>query len=154
MVFYLRTKKAEGTQLKLRKLEKKYFSPLEKTQIIESLLQPKHEFMAFFVCRDPLEKLLSVYRYLLDMRVGTDLTNSTQSHVLQQKKSPGVFARPGRKDFALPRPPSWSQFLHLVASSKEKKYLGLLEANHQHCDPCNIQYDAVIHMNNFGQDSQ
>ena len=68
---FLRSKKADGTQLKLRKLEKKYISPTKKTQIIESLLQPKHEFLAFFVCRDPLEKLLSVYKYLLDMRVGS-----------------------------------------------------------------------------------
>ena len=129
---------------------------MKKAQIIESLLQPKHEFLAFFVCRDPLEKLMSVYKYLMDMRVGTGqrIIYITKSHIFQQKKSPGVFARPGRKDFARSRPPSWSQFLHLVAASKEEKYLGLLEANHQHCDPCNIHYDAVIHMNKFSQDSE
>ena len=61
----------DGTQLKLRKLEKKHFSVTKKTQIIESLLHQNHEFLAFFVCRDPLEKLLSVYKYLIDMRVAT-----------------------------------------------------------------------------------
>ena len=47
---------------------------MKKTQIVESLLQPKHEFLAFFVCRDPLEKLMSVYKYLMDMRVGIGQT--------------------------------------------------------------------------------
>ena len=28
-----------------------------------------HEYTAFFVCRNPVEKLLSVYQYLIDMRV-------------------------------------------------------------------------------------
>ena len=86
--FFLRNKKADGTQLKLRKLEKKYISATKKTQIIESLLQPKHEFLAFFVCRDPLEKLLSVYKYLLDMRVGSGWTYiSTKVIVFRKRKA-------------------------------------------------------------------
>ena len=59
---------------------------------------------------------------------------------------------PGRADFARKKPLQWEEFLHLVAN-KEENYLGLLNPNYMQCAPCSIQYDAVIKMENFNQDS-
>merc|ERR1719483_1526722 len=73
---------------------------------------------------------------------------------LRKKKSPAVFARPGRKDFAADKPISWREFLQKVAMSQQESYLGLLEPNYSHCDPCYVKYDAVIKMENFDADSQ
>ena len=41
----------------------------EKQEILQSIQNPEHDYLAFFVCRNPVEKLLSVYTYLMDLRV-------------------------------------------------------------------------------------
>ena len=53
----------------LRNLERKQFTEKEKAKLVDSLRQRDHEYLAFFVCRNPVEKLQSVYRYLSDLRV-------------------------------------------------------------------------------------
>ena len=55
----------------LRSLERKQFSEKQKLNIIQYLQYREHEYTAFFVCRNPIEKLLSVYYYLMDLRVRT-----------------------------------------------------------------------------------
>ena len=71
----------------------------------------------------------------------------------QRANSPVVMAMPGRVDFARARPLQWRQFVHLVANKKQNNYLGLLNPNHMQCDPCTINYDAVIKMESYDQDS-
>ena len=73
---------------------------------------------------------------------------------IQRKKSPAIFELPGRADFARTKPLQWRQFIHLVAIKEQDNYLGLLNPNHRQCDPCNIKYDAVIKMENYGEDSE
>ena len=55
----------------------------------------------------------------------------------------------GRSDFQGAHVPSWLEYLNLVAESKQKKYLGLLLPVYLGCDPCSVQYDAVIRMETF-----
>ena len=58
-------------------------------------------------------------------------------------------ARPGRIDFSGAKPLKWRQFLHLVAETKDVNYLGLLNPNYIQCDPCMVNYDAVIKMETY-----
>ena len=60
---------------------------------------------------------------------------------------------PGRVSFAQKKPLEWRQFVHLVANKEQNNFLGLLNPNHIQCDPCNINYDAVIKMENYDEDS-
>jgi len=126
-------------QMTLRKLERRLVSLRQKDEIIESLRDEDHEYTAFFVCRNPIEKLLSVYYYMMDLR---------------REHNPAVFNMPGRVDFARKKPVLWRQFVHLVAIKEEYNYLGLLNPNHRQCNPCNIKYDAVIKMEDFDKDSR
>ena len=65
-----------------------------------------------------------------------------------------MFNVPGRVDFARKKPVLWRQFVHLVANKDEHNYLGLLNPNYRQCNPCNINYDAVIKMENYATDSR
>ena len=56
-------------------------------------------------------------------------------------------------DFAQAKPLKWNKYIHLVANSKEESYLGLLNPNNIHCNPCMFHYDAVIKMETFDRDS-
>ena len=42
-------------------LEEKRISAEDKTKIIQSLTDKDHDYMSFFVCRNPIEKLLSIF---------------------------------------------------------------------------------------------
>ena len=56
-----------GYQVKLRELENKMYSNSKKQKILRSLDNPDHEYFAFFVCRNPIERLKSLYSYSLDL---------------------------------------------------------------------------------------
>ena len=56
-----------GYQVKLKELQQKWFSPKAKSNIVNSLNSGDHRNLAFFVCRNPLERLKSLYNYFLDM---------------------------------------------------------------------------------------
>ena len=56
-----------GYQVKLRQLQNKIFSSSKKKSIIKSLVKEQHEYLAFFVCRNPIERLKSLYSYSLDL---------------------------------------------------------------------------------------
>ena len=62
--------------------------------------------------------------------------------------------RKGRQDFQTDGnlPLGWDQYLQLLAETKEENYLGLLLPLHRKCAPCDVQYDAIIKMENFSQD--
>jgi hypothetical protein len=67
---YMGDRKTQKTQLYLRKLEAKAYSRQEKEAVVRALEDDRHNFTSFLVCRDPVEKFLSVYSYLMDARVG------------------------------------------------------------------------------------
>ena len=66
---YLRDRKTTKTQVYLRRLEGKAYSRKAKEAVIRALSEKQHNFTSFFVCRNPVEKFLSVYNYLMDARV-------------------------------------------------------------------------------------
>ena len=49
----------------MRELESQNISQWRKFQLIRTLLRPEHEYLSFIVCRNPVEKLLSVYNFML-----------------------------------------------------------------------------------------
>ena len=62
--------KAPGSQLDLRSIEEATFEPERKLEIIEDLEKKEnHEYLVMTVCRNPVEKLLSVYNVMQDQRV-------------------------------------------------------------------------------------
>ena len=60
--------------------------------------------------------------------------------------------REGRSDFHRESPLPWDEYLTLLAQSSQENYLGLLLPLYRRCDPCHVQYDAVIKMETFQQD--
>ena len=48
------------TKLK-EKIEKTMINSTEKQKIINSLKNKEHEYLSFFVCRNPVDKLLSIF---------------------------------------------------------------------------------------------
>ena len=58
------------TQNRLRALERDHFRAGVKRRIIMDTLtgdSANSPYLSFFVCRDPVEKLVSIYNYLIDM---------------------------------------------------------------------------------------
>ena len=62
-------KKSNNTQIKFLELESRHFEEPRKREIILDSLyfDNSEDFLAFTVCRNPVERLLSVYKYLSDM---------------------------------------------------------------------------------------
>ena len=56
-----------GYQVKLQQVQRKRFSQQKKTEIIKSLESRDHKYFGFLVCRNPIEKLKSLYTYSLDL---------------------------------------------------------------------------------------
>ena len=64
------TSRLWGTQKRLRALEEDHFRAGVKRRIILDNLKEESansSYLSFFVCRDPVEKLVSVYNYLIDI---------------------------------------------------------------------------------------
>ena len=51
-------------QRRLEEIEEKAYTREQKVEIIRSLKYEDHEYLSFFVCRNPVEKLVSVYKYM------------------------------------------------------------------------------------------
>ena len=51
-------------QRELLKLEKKNFTGKAKIQVLDTFENKTHEYLTFFVCRNPISRLLSVYNYM------------------------------------------------------------------------------------------
>ena len=66
---YLRDRRTVKTQVYLRRLEGNAYSRESKEAVIRALREKQHNYTSFFVCRNPVEKFLSVYNYLMDARV-------------------------------------------------------------------------------------
>jgi hypothetical protein len=54
-------------QRRLEEIEEKAYTREQKVEIIRSLKKAEHEYLSFFVCRNPVEKLVSVYKYMKDL---------------------------------------------------------------------------------------
>ena len=65
----MKDRRTVKTQVYLRGLERKAYSRDAKEEVIKSLREEQHNFTSFFVCRNPVEKFLSVFNYLMDARV-------------------------------------------------------------------------------------
>ena len=55
-------------QRELAKLESQSFNLEEKEAVIASFRQRNHLYLTFFVCRNPIERLISVYNYMKVLR--------------------------------------------------------------------------------------
>ena len=51
-------------QRELLKLEKKNFTVKAKNNVLDTFENKTHEYLTFFVCRNPISRLLSVYNYM------------------------------------------------------------------------------------------
>lgn len=120
-----------GTQVDLKKLESQAYTNDRKVGIVATLEKAVHKYLSIVVCRNPVEKLLSVYK------------------VTQDPRAVDPEKYPSRSDFVKKK--SWPQFLDLVASSRPN-YLGLLNPFNVGCDPCTYHYDAVVKMETFQED--
>ena len=122
----------------LKKIEEnEYKGNKEKNKIIRSILAPEHDYLSFFVCRNPIEKLQSVYKYMVDMA-------SADSDSFLERPD---FPKGGT-------PPTWEKFIYLVATSISSNYLGMMGALVAGCGPYSYSYDAVIMIETYDQDTR
>ena len=108
---------------------------------IKSLTDPDHKYISFLVCRDPIEKLLSVYNFMKYQVLENERN--------QQKKSPPEW----QKYFPRHNIPSWKKFLEKL-STGFTGYDGLTDSLVNKCSPCHYHYRAVIKMETFEEDSK
>ena len=127
-----------GSQVLLKKIEQNEFkNNSQKNKVIKSLRSPDHDYLSFFICRNPIEKMMSVYKYMVDMA-------SADSESFIERPD---FPKGGT-------PPTWEKFIYLVATSSSKNYLGMMRPLVAGCGPCAYHYDAVIMMETFDEDSR
>ena len=70
LIFSLISKNTPGSQLDLRDIEAAVYDEERKLEMIEDLrVNDEHEYLVMAVCRNPVEKLLSVYKVMQDPRV-------------------------------------------------------------------------------------
>ena len=133
IIFYCR--QSGGSQNRLRFLEKmRKVTARRKLDAIKSLKSENHKYLSFFVCRNPVEKLLSVYNFML----------------YQTRIKKKIFEKFPRKN-----PPTWEQYIHLVATRDRARDLnGLSGGVVEKCSPCHYNFDAVIKMESFNKDSR
>jgi len=120
-----------------RKIEDKFLTPQEKLSVIESVKKPGHDYFAFFVCRDPVAKLVSTYKYNLARSKGRGGQEGGRARAI---------------GFPAGQVPSWQNYLEMRAT-------GALDSGTTHpiwrsCDVCNNHWDAVVHMETFDSDTQ
>jgi len=113
-------------QRRLEEIEQKAYTREQKVEVLKSLKSPSHEYLSFFVCRNPIEKLVSVYNYMKVLK--------------------------NRPDFGEGRHPSWEKYIRSVVS--EDNYLGLTRPLYLTCNLCKNQYDAIIMMETYTEDSR
>ena len=124
-------RKATGSQIHLRELERSRITEAEKHRIIKSLKSANHKYVAFFVCRNPLEKLQSLYNFFL----------------YQTKVKQKTF-----KKFPRFNPPSWSEYISHVSNPSYSDSMS--DSLFSKCSPCTFHYDAIIRMEKFNADSR
>ena len=117
--------------MRLRELEGAKISPAQKLETINSLRSPEHKYVSFFVCRNPIEKLQSVYNFFL-----------YQTQV--KKKNFRKFPRSSL--------PSWSEYISRVSNMSYSDSMS--DSVFYKCSPCTYHYDGVVRMETFDTDSR
>ena len=112
------------------------YSSSEKQAIIDSVKHPSHDYFSFFVCRNPLAKLVSVYKYQKD--------RTAESSKKGKDWKPWII-----EGFPIGRPPSWNDYLTFDPFRS-----GLTKPLWNKCDPCHHHWDAVVKMETFNSDSK
>ena len=74
-------------QRELVRLERQSYSRAAKERAVGSLRARDHEYLAFFVCRNPVSRLLSVYNYMKILRSSHD--NPPQQYNAQLQEQAG-----------------------------------------------------------------
>ena len=130
-----------GYQVKLRELENKMFTNSRKQKILRSLDDPNHEYFAFFVCRNPIERLKSLYSYSLDLGrfKGGLKPKNLKDFILKVFKKNPTFGK--NKSI-------WNKIFILF------KYNLAYNSMFSLCSPCTRHYNAVIKMETFSEDSR
>ena len=83
-------------QRELVRLEKQSYSRAAKERAVGSLRARDHEYLAFFVCRNPVSRLLSVYNYMKILRSSHE--NSTHQQDNSQPQEQTGFPEGARDD--------------------------------------------------------
>ena len=78
--FSMNSPKGSGTQVDLKKLESVAYTVERKKRIVATLEKQRHLYLSIVVCRNPVEKLLSVFKVTQDPRVRREYTFITQLH--------------------------------------------------------------------------
>jgi len=116
----------------VRALEGQAYTPREKESVVLGSSAPGGRYFSFLVCRNPLAKLRSVYRFSL-YRSG-----------VRGSSLPGFPP-------SLP-PPSWEAWLGMLARREIRP--GLDSPLSSSCQPCQHSWDAVVKMETFDTDSK
>ena len=116
-----------------RQFERKKLAAGEKFGAIKSLADPDHKYVSFLVCRDPVEKLLSVYNFMKYQVLENERN--------QKKKNPPEW----QKYFSSRNIPSWKTFLFKL-SKGFTGYDGLTDSLVNKCSPCHYHYRYSHHI--------
>ena len=128
-----------GYQVKLRQVQNAHLKIKDRKQILKSLEQKEHDYFAFFVCRNPIERLKSLYSYSLHLdrfKPGHKPRNFPDfiKRVFSNQPILGRLYRHLNRTLTLPSPVFNPMFTH--------------------CSPCTRHYDAVVNMETFSQDAK
>ena len=91
----------------------------EKFQLVNNILYQNFtdNFTSFLVCRNPLDKLLSLYKFLCN-KFGNMLANRKKSRKSKMNRNWNEFTTAVINNSTLP---SWHQFLEMVVANKKVK---------------------------------
>lgn len=114
-----------GFQVKLAEVQNRLYRKSERIRILKSLNKQNHEYLAFFVCRNPIERLKSLYSYSLDL---------------------GRFKK-GK------RPKNFKDFIMKIFTNNSEPIINY-NPMYSFCSPCTRHYDSVIKMETFSTDAK
>ena len=122
-----------NTAGQLIQLQKTNVVLAEKEEAIESLKTSEHEYLSFFVCSNPLNKLALIYKKK------------------EEQYKP-------RKEKNMIKFPSWEDFITSVLKGRElvgfDGWIALTNSTYEKCHRCHYDYDAVVKMETFDEDSR
>ena len=124
----------KSTAQQLMALVKTYVVEKMKVEAIDSLKTSEHEYASFFVCRNPVDKLVSLYK--MKQEQNADVIKENTSHF-----------------------PTWEEFITSLVNDDDKPvgcggcerrnggdWRGLARSLFINCQPCHFDYNAVIKM--------
>ena len=130
-------------QVKLAQLQNKVYRKSERIRILKSLNKHNHEYLAFFVCRNPLERLKSLYSYSLDL----DRFKKGEKPKNFKDFIAKIFTNNSEPIISMYK---WSQTLAKTPCFFPSDYNPMYSV----CSPCTRYYDSVIKMESFSTDAK